>query len=265
MRFRLPLRSIVVVALASAGMAGGVAPRLSAQVTRLPRTRADVLLDMGEWNAAEEAYYAQSRSQPRAPVPRAALGRYLAMKGAVLPGTVLIEEANQFGLDSALAQAMLRPWRSVLSWRAIASLPADSTIAVRAPRDSNALFQLPIPRSATARTARTRTSTAGVTWADVVPRLIGADSLYTASPRAGIELIEGFVPSYDVDARKVTLHANPRSALRAEGRRYPVLRDAHDIRVLMTPGRAVSLPAALRELEPRWWQIDLLHGFIVVR
>jgi hypothetical protein len=254
----------MTVALVSLAVVGR---HLGGQTTRLPRTRADVLLDMGEWSAAEEAYYAQSRAQPRAPVPRAALGRYLAMKGAVLPGTVLIEEANQFGLDSTLARMMLRPWRSVLSWRAIATLPADSTVVVRAPRDSNALFQLPIPRGAVARSARstrTRSSTAA-TWADVVPRMLGADSLYTDSPRVGIELIEAFVPSYDVATRKVTLHANPRSALRAEGRKYPVLRDAHDIRVLMTPGRVVSLPAALRELEPRWWQIDLLHGMIVVR
>jgi hypothetical protein len=252
----------MAVALVSVAV---VARHLGGQTTRLPRTRADVLLDMGEWSAAEEAYYAQSRAQPRAPVPRAALGRYLAMKGAVLPGTVLIEEANQFGLDSTLARTMLRPWRSVLSWRAIATLPADSTVVVRAPRDSNALFQLPIPRSTAVRTTRARGSVPAITWADVVPWMVGADSLYTGSPRVGIELIEAFVPSYDVATHKVTLHANPRSALRAEGRKYPVLRDARDIRVLMTPGRVVSLPAALRELEPRWWQIDLLHGMIVVR
>lgn len=261
---RLRLRaSAIVVALASVL----IAQRTSAQATRLPRTRADALLDMGEWAAAEEAYYAQSRAQPRAPVPRAALGRYLAMKGAVLPGTVLIDEANQFGLDSALARTMLRPWRSVLAWRAIATLPADSTIVVRAPRDSNALFQLPIPRSATARTTRQRRAGAApaMTWADVVPRMLGADSLYAASPRVGIELIEAFVPSYDVATHKLTLHANPRSALRAEGRKYPVLRDAREIKVLMTPGRVLSLPAALRELEPRWWQLDLLHGVMVVR
>lgn len=260
MRFTFRSAATVVALVSLAAV-----QRAAAQPTRLPRTRADVLLDMGEWAAAEEAYYEQSRAQPRAPVPRAALGRYLAMKGAVLPGTVLIEEANQFGLDSVLAQTMLHPWRSVLAWRAIATLPADSTIQVRAPRDSNALFQLPIPRSAAARTSRRRGSSAAITWADVVPRLLGADSLYTAAPRVGIELIEGFVPSYDVRTHMVTLHANPRSALRAQGRKYSLLRDARDIRVLMTSGRVLSLLAALRELEPQWWQIDLLHGVMVVR
>lgn len=258
MRLRLRTPAIATALISAAALT------TNAQSTRLPRTRADALLDMGEWSAAEEAYYAQSRAQPRAPVPRAALGRYLAMKGAVLPGTVLIEEANQFGLDSALARAMLRPWRSVLSWRAIAALPADSTIVVRAPRDSNALFQLLIPRIAVPG-AKRQSGRATATWADVVPRIIGADSLYTASPRVGVELIEAFVPSYDTVTHKLTLHANNRSALRAEGRKYPVLRDAREIRVLMTTGRILSLPAALREIQPRWWQLDLLHGVIVVR
>ena len=40
----------------------------------------------GCWPQAEEAYYAQSSARPRDPVARAALGRYLAMKGAVLSG-----------------------------------------------------------------------------------------------------------------------------------------------------------------------------------
>jgi hypothetical protein len=33
----------------------------------------------------------------------------------------------------------------------------------------------------------------------------------------------------------------------------------------MTAGRALSLPAALRELAPRWWQVDLAHGWLIVR
>jgi hypothetical protein len=61
------------------------------------------------------------------------------------------------------------------------------------------------------------------------------------------------------------LHADPKSALRAEGERYRVLRDSREIRVLMTEGRALSLTSALAELAPRWWQLDLLHGWLVVR
>jgi hypothetical protein len=230
----------------------------------LPRSRADVLLDAGLWPQAEEAFYAQSRQRPRSPVPRAALGRYLAMKGAVLPGTILMEEALRFGLDSAVAQAMLKPWRSVLEWRTIATIHADSSLVVRPPRDSTALFQLPLPpRTGASGTARP--SGRDTVWADVVPRLIGSDSLYTKSPRVGLELIEGLVPSLDATTMRLTLHAEARTALRSTAQRYPLLRDAHDIRVLMTSGRALSLPAALRELGPKWWQVDLVHGWLVVR
>jgi hypothetical protein len=240
-------RSFVLV-LALAGSAAGVAEAQWAR-SPLPRSRADVLLDAGLWPQAEEAFYAQSRIRPRSPGPRAALGRYLAMKGAVLPGTILMEEALKFGLDSAVAQVMLTPWRSVLEWRTIATLRADSSLRVRPPRDSTALFQLPLPpRAAAAGSTRSSRDTV---WADVVPRLIGSDSLYTKSPRVGLELIEQL--------------ADSRSALKATGQRYPLLRDARDVRVLMTSGRALSLPAALRELQPKWWQVDLLHGVLVVR
>jgi hypothetical protein len=257
----LSRRVLVVVALTLA-----VAPA-HAQWGRspLPRSRADVLLDAGLWPQAEEAYYAQSRLRPRAPAPRAALGRYLAMKGAVLPGTVLIEEALKFGLDSSVARALLAPWRSVTEWRTIATLKADSVVVVRPPRDSTALFRLPLPPRPAAAGDAPRASYRDTVWADVVPRLIGSDSLYTRSPRVGIELIEALVPSLDTATMRLTLHADARSAGRATGRRYPLLRDAKDVRVLMTAGRALSLPAALRELSPRWWQLDLVHGVLVVR
>jgi hypothetical protein len=233
----------------------------------LPRSRADVLLDSGLWPQAEEAYYAQSRINPRAPAPRAALGRYLAMKGAVLPGTILIEEAQRFGLDSAIARRLLRPWRSVLGWRSIATITADSIVVVRPPKDSTALFQLALPSSRTAnvRGAIIGSRTRDTIWADVVPRTIGSDSLYSKAPRVGFELLEGLIPAYDAEAHRLTLHADGRSASRVAGRRYAVLRDPRDVRVLMTAGRTLSLADALRELDARWWQLDLPHGVLVVR
>lgn len=257
------LHGALILALASALGA----PRVAAGQwgrSPLPRSRADVLLDAGLWPQAEEAYYAQARFRPRAPAPRAALGRYLAMKGAVLPGTVLIEEALRFGLDSSLARALLKPWRAVLEWRTIATIRADSSLVVRPPRDSTALFQLPLPRRATTDGVP-RASSRDTVWADVVPRLIGSDSLYTRSPRVGLELIEELVPSLDTATMRLTLHVDARSALKTAGERYPLLRDAKDVRVLMTAGRTLSLPAALRELAPRWWQVDLVHGVLVVR
>lgn len=250
------LALVLGLSLAAPAAAGGQWAR-----SPLPRTRADVLLDAGLWPQAEEAYYAQSGLRPRAPAPRAALGRYLAMKGAVLPGTILIEEAMQFGLDSATGRAMLRPWRAILDWREIAKIRADSTLVVRPPRDSAALFQVPLPPRGGAAGARWRDTV----WADVVPRAIGSDSLYTRTPRVGLELIEALVPSLDVATMRLTLRADARTALATRGTRYPLLRDARDVRVLMTSGRALSLPAALEELAPRWWQVDLLHGVLIVR
>ncbi|HET9011584.1 MAG TPA: hypothetical protein VFN38_07185 [Gemmatimonadaceae bacterium] len=248
--------AIALVASPAAGAQWGRSP--------LPRSRADVLLDAGLWPQAEEAYYAQSRVRPRAPAPRAALGRYLAMKGAVLPGTILIEEALKFGLDSTMARALLKPWKSVMEWRAIATIRADSVVRVRPPRDSTALFQLPLPPRPAAD-GTPRTSYRDTVWADVVPRLIGSDSLYTRSPRVGLELIEALVPSLDTATMRLTLHADAKSANRSTGLRFPLLRDAKDVRVLMTSGRILSLPAALRELAPKWWQVDLLHGMLIVR
>jgi hypothetical protein len=102
-------------------------------------------------------------------------------------------------------------------------------------------------------------------WAELVPRMIGLDSATGASPRVGIEVLEGLVPTYDVTNRVLHLHADPRSGLTAMGRRYPVLRSSHDVRVLVAEGRVRSLPDALKELDARWWQLDLLHGTLIVR
>ena len=242
-----------------------------AQRAQLPRTRADLLLESGLWPQAEEAYYAQSSVRPRDPIARAELGRYLAMKGAVLPGTVLIEEALQFGLDSALARRLLQPWRSVLEWRGMAKLQMDSVIRARPPLDSLALFRIPFPRYVRVPPGRGELAPARLrdtAWVDVVPRQIGVDSIAWRSgvvPRIGVEVLEALVPSYDTVRHRVILHADPKSALRADGERYRVLRDSREVRVLMTSGRTLSLPAALAELAPQWWQLDLVHGWLVVR
>jgi len=261
----LPRRTTFVLAVSTALITGTLSSAPAyAQRAQLPRTRADMLLESGLWPQAEEAYYAQSSARPRDPIARAELGRYLAMKGAVLPGTVLIEEAMQFGLDSALGQRLLRPWRKVLDFRSIASLQMDSVIRVRAPLDSLALFRISIPGNVLAPMRRSANDTRTL-WLDVVPRQIGADSMASAAPQIGIETLEAFVPSYDTVSKRVVLHADPKSALRAEGERYRVLRDSREVRVLMTSGRTLSLPAALAELAPSWWQLDLLHGWLVVR
>ena len=90
-----------------------VAPRGEAQQRHsLPPTRADELLDEGRWSEAEALFYQQSEGSPRDPIARAALGRFIAMKGAVRPGIVLIEEARQFGLDATTSHELLAPLRA---------------------------------------------------------------------------------------------------------------------------------------------------------
>lgn len=68
----------------------------------------DSLLAMGRLVAAESAYYAALRASPHDPLVRAALGKYLAARGATRVGAVLLEEARFFGGDSAaLARALV--------------------------------------------------------------------------------------------------------------------------------------------------------------
>ena len=232
-------------------------PRVShAQESALPRSQADALLDAGRWPEAEEMLYAEARKRPRDPVARARLGRYLAMKGALKPGLVLIEEAAEFGLPASTARELAIPIRTLLDWRERqAFLTRDSTIVVRPPARDGALLRLPVQRAARGDTL----------WADLVPQMIALDSASGTNPRVGIETLEALVPAFDVADHRLRLHADPRAALGATGRRYRVLRSGQDVLVLLAPGRVRPLSAALRELTPRWWQLDLPHGLLVVR
>ena len=249
----LRVRSIVIATALSMSLAGAARAQASPV---LPRGEADALIDAGRWADAEESMYGELRMQPRDPIARARLGRYLAMKGALLPGIVLIEEAQQFGLPASTARRLLAPFRSLLDLRRQESAGArDSTIVVRAPSGAGALLRFPVVRPSRRDTV----------WADLVPRMIGLDSAFGSSPRVGIEVVEWLVPTYDASSHVLRLHADPRSALSAIGRRYPVLRSPSDVRVLLGPERVRSLPDALAELGAKWWQLDLLHGVLVVR
>lgn len=83
----------------------------------------DSLLAAGRLASAESAYYAAARARPRDPVARAALGRYLAARGATRVGAVLIEEARFFGGDSAaLARALVPLYERLGDFAAIDTL-----------------------------------------------------------------------------------------------------------------------------------------------
>ena len=88
--------------------------------------QADSLLASGRVSTAESVYYATSSARPRDAVARAALGRYLASRGALRIGAVLLEEARLFGGDSASIARSLAPiYGSLGDYRALAVLPAS--------------------------------------------------------------------------------------------------------------------------------------------
>lgn len=84
---------------------------------------ADSLLAAGRLAAAESAYYAAARARPQDAVVRAALGRYLAARGATRVGVVLLEEARRFGGDStAIARALVPLYERLGDYAAIDTL-----------------------------------------------------------------------------------------------------------------------------------------------
>lgn len=76
--------------------------------------------------AAESLYYTAVRLAPRDPVARLALGRYLAARGALKVGAVLMEEARYFGGDPGEVAEQLAPVYAQLGeYGALASLPGS--------------------------------------------------------------------------------------------------------------------------------------------
>jgi hypothetical protein len=88
--------------------------------------RADSLFRQGRVFAAETLYYYATRRTPRDPAARLALGRYLAARGALKVGAVLMEEAAYFGGDRKVVATYLAPVYARLgNYKALASLPAS--------------------------------------------------------------------------------------------------------------------------------------------
>ena len=88
--------------------------------------RADSLFRQGRVFAAETLYYYATRRAPRDPAARLALGRYLAARGALKVGAVLMEEAAYFGGDRKVVATYLAPVYARLgNYKALASLPGS--------------------------------------------------------------------------------------------------------------------------------------------
>ena len=89
--------------------------------------RADTLLIAGRIFAAESLYYIAVRRGPRDPVARLALGRYLAQRGALKVGAVLMEEARYFGGDPARIAVELAPvYQRLGEYNHLAALPSSA-------------------------------------------------------------------------------------------------------------------------------------------
>jgi hypothetical protein len=112
------LVSILAIALA--------APRPASAQFGAGLLLADSMLASGRVQVAESLYYAASSARPRDAVARAALGRYLAARGALRIGAVLLEEARLFGGDTARIALSLAPiYGSLGDYRALATLPSS--------------------------------------------------------------------------------------------------------------------------------------------
>jgi hypothetical protein len=119
-------------ALAALALAGCLAARPLGAQTMLAQNqaivaRADTLLIAGRIFAAESLYYIAVRRGPRDPVARLALGRYLAQRGALKVGAVLMEEARYFGGDAERIALELAPvYVRLGEYNHLAALPASA-------------------------------------------------------------------------------------------------------------------------------------------
>ena len=88
--------------------------------------RADSLFNGGRVFAAESIYYYMVRRDPRNPAARLALGKYLAERGALKVGAVLMEEARYFGGDpAAVARELVPVYEKLGDYASLAALPAS--------------------------------------------------------------------------------------------------------------------------------------------
>lgn len=84
---------------------------------------ADVAISSGNLDDAERALFAESDAAPHEPSARGALGMFLAARGRLKVGAVLLEEARQFGGDASVIDARLaRIDRWLGDWNDIALL-----------------------------------------------------------------------------------------------------------------------------------------------
>jgi hypothetical protein len=100
------------------------APRIGAQERRAPvPSAADGLIARGQLDDAGQLLFAAISRAPRDPAARGALGNYLASRGRLKVGAVLLEEARQFGGDPSVIDARLaRIYAWLGDWSEVSNL-----------------------------------------------------------------------------------------------------------------------------------------------
>lgn len=98
--------------------------RLGAQAALVPvASPADVAISQGRLDDAEQALYAASSRAAHEPSARGALGMFLASRGRLKVGAVLLEEAREFGGDPSMIDARLaRIFAWLGDWPAVTAL-----------------------------------------------------------------------------------------------------------------------------------------------
>lgn len=156
---------LLPLALLSAGLAG----EGGAQDPRTPQAMPGATTSAGDIDAIERRLYDASRRAPRDGATRAALGGWLASRGQLKSGAVLLEEARLFGGDAiAIAIRLQHVYTWLRDWESLAALPssqlspgekaraavlvdrptsvvgADSTVVPFAPAEMGTLGRLPL-------------------------------------------------------------------------------------------------------------------------
>lgn len=119
-------RRALIVLCALGGMSVLSVTGAKAQAPAVRPAAADVARATGDVDETERALYAAVRRAPREPSARGALGAWLASRGQLRTGAVLLEEARLFGGDaSAIAARLVHVYSWLRDWSSLAALTAS--------------------------------------------------------------------------------------------------------------------------------------------
>jgi hypothetical protein len=106
---------------------------------RIEPSPADLAIARGRLDDAEAQLFEASRLSPRDPAVRGALGSFLAARGRLKVGAVLLEEARQFGGDArAIDERLAHIYAWLGSWDLVAALRGSA--ALDGPRRARAAY-----------------------------------------------------------------------------------------------------------------------------